>query len=127
MIRGRRVYPGDPREEPRQFSAKKRRLTFLEVGGNFKNFVTLWQGAQLIECCQYIPRQPAAPCAILEYRAAAQLSEYLSALPRQYSSENRRHLRRRHEVALRPQLRRARRVVTQTGRIERVMHVLRET
>ena len=126
MRPGRLRQPLDARQQVGRLFSQPILLPLAQVGRDFHDRVTLGQCVQISQGLQDIDRQLAAAGAVLEHAAARHLFEHRRALARDDPAEQPGHFRSRHEVARRPELRRARDVVAQPRRVQRMLHELGE-
>ena len=102
-------------------------LSLTQVGRYLKDSIRRRQGIEFGQTAENVHRQLAATGPVFKYLATIDLREDFGALARDDASEDGRYFRGRDEIACFAELCRTRRVVTESRRIQRMLHVLRET
>ncbi len=123
---GQRVDPLHERKMRRRGVRERHALALAQVGAALEDEIARWQRVLRGEAREEARGEPAGARAELHDLARARGRENGRDLPRERFAEERRHLRRGHEIAGRAQLGGPRRVVAEARRIERELHVARE-
>ena len=110
----------------RNVARERLALTLREIGADFEDRVPRRQRVARGERGDEIGGEPSAAAAQLDDLAARRRREDGRHLRRQRRREQRRHLGRRDEIAVGAELGRSGRVVAESRRVEREVHVARE-
>ena len=124
--RGQRVDPVDTLDVCRRRARDRQPLPLAQVRRRLEDRIPRRQRVAHGERVQEVGGEPAAATAQLDDLAAFGCDEDRRRLHRQRLREERRHFRRRDEIAGRAQLGRSRRVVAEAGGVEREIHVALE-
>jgi hypothetical protein len=100
----------------------ERALPLTQIRAHFENQVALRQRALHGQLVEQVGRHYARASAEFENGAAADMLQDFAALSREAAAEQRRHFRRRDEVAARAELARTRAVVAEPGLVQRHLH-----
>lgn len=123
---GHAIQPDDLISKFGYFLAEQSLLPLAQVGGYFDDSILGRQRVEFRQRPQHVHGELAAARSEFEDRAVNDMVENVRTLPRKNPAEQRRDFRGRHKIPVRAEFPCAGAVVTQTGRIQRVVHELGE-
>src|SRR5581483_10227490 len=117
--------PGDPLEQVRHARGEHVAAALAQIGGELEDEVALRELLEALELIEQGRGERAAARSDLEHLLESRV-QALRDLARERAPEERRDLGRGDEIAVAPELPRARAVVAESRRVERELHVARE-